>query len=109
MIEFFRVAEAASIPPGAGRTVYARGAEFALFNLDGEFYAIEDRCPHRGASLGAGWVEGGRVSCPMHGWTFDPKAGTCLSNPERPVRSFPTRVRNGEVEIGLETEPAVKI
>jgi nitrite reductase/ring-hydroxylating ferredoxin subunit len=104
MTEFFPVAEASSLPPGSARTVSARGREFALVNLDGEFYAIEDRCPHRGESLGSGWVEGGRLSCAMHGWTFDPKTGACLSNPERPVCRFPTRLRDGEVEIGLETD-----
>ena len=103
MIEFVRVAEAASLPPGKGRTVCARGKEFALINLAGEFYAIDDRCPHRGASLGCGWVEENRISCPMHGWTFDPRTGACLSNAERSVQTFPTRIRDGEVEIGLET------
>jgi nitrite reductase (NADH) small subunit/3-phenylpropionate/trans-cinnamate dioxygenase ferredoxin subunit len=103
MLEFVRVAAAASLPPGTGRTVWARGREFALFNLDGQFFALDDRCPHRGASLGAGFVEGGTVYCPMHGWAFDAKSGACQSNPERPARAFPTRVRDGEVEIGLES------
>ncbi len=104
MISYHPVAAVDSLPPGKARTVFARGREYALYNLEGQFYATEDRCPHRGAALGAGWVENNTVSCPMHGWMFDPKTGACLSNPERPVKCYPVRVRDGEVEIGLEAE-----
>jgi nitrite reductase/ring-hydroxylating ferredoxin subunit len=103
VIEYFPVAAVESLAPGKARTVYARGREFALFNLDGQFYATEDRCPHRGASIGAGWLENDTISCPMHGWLFDPRTGSCLSNPDRPLKSFPVRIRDGEVELGLDT------
>ncbi len=96
---FHPAASANSLAPGQGRTVELEGRRFALFNVDGKFHAIEDACPHRGAPLGAGLVEGARVYCPMHGWCFDVETGACASNPERPVRSYPARLENGEVEI----------
>jgi nitrite reductase (NADH) small subunit len=104
MLEFFKAAAVESLLPGHGRTVCVQGRQFALFNMDGRFYAMDDRCPHRGESLGGGILENGRVYCPMHGWEFDPATGGCLSNEERPVKVYPTRVRDGEVEIGIETE-----
>ena len=106
-LTFVVAAAVDSLPPGHGRTVEVRGRRFALYNLAGEFYAIDDRCPHRSAPLGAGVLEGGRVYCPMHGWAFDLRTGACFSNPERPVACHPVRVANGEVLIGFDpTAPA---
>jgi len=105
MSNFVSVADAKSLPPGQGRTVHVKGREFAIYNLDGQFYAIDDKCPHRGGPLGAGCLENGQVFCPLHGWEFDLRTGACLSNPERPVKTYPTRVENGEVQISLEVQP----
>ena len=77
MSEFVSVAEVASLPPGQGRTVHARGHDYALWNLDGQFYCIDDACPHRGGPLGAGCLQDGLVYCPLHGWGFDPRTGAC--------------------------------
>jgi nitrite reductase/ring-hydroxylating ferredoxin subunit len=99
MADFHNVAASDSLKPGQGRTVEFKGRRFALFNIDGEFYAIDDECPHVGAPLGAGFVENGKVYCPMHGWCFDPKTGASLTNPARPISAYPTRVENGEVQI----------
>jgi nitrite reductase (NADH) small subunit/3-phenylpropionate/trans-cinnamate dioxygenase ferredoxin subunit len=101
MSEFVSVADAASLPPGQGRTVHINGREFAVYNLDGEFYAIDDRCPHRGGPLGAGGLEKGHVFCPLHGWAFDLKTGACPNRPDRPVQTYPTRVRDGQVQVCL--------
>ncbi len=99
MSEFISVADEASLPPGHGRTVHVRGREFAVFNLDGHFYAIDNACPHKGGPLGAGMLENGQVFCPLHGWNFDVKTGACPTRPDRPVQSYPTRVENGQVQI----------
>ena len=98
---YISVADAASLPPGQGRTVHVRGRDFAVYNLDGEFFSIDNECPHRGGPLGAGVLENGEVFCPLHGWAFDLKTGACRSNPERPVKTYPTRVKNGQVQIAI--------
>jgi nitrite reductase (NADH) small subunit len=98
-VTYVSVAEADSIPIGTGRTIHVRGREFALYNVDGSFHAIDDVCPHRGASLGSGTLEGRTVYCPLHGWAFDIVTGVCSSREDRPVRSYPTRVVAGEVQI----------
>lgn len=97
--EFHPAASADSLAPGEGKTVEINGRRFALFNVGGEFHAIDDACPHSRAPLGSGLLEGSRVYCAMHGWCFEIATGECLSNPERPVRTYPTRVENGGVEI----------
>ena len=99
MPEFIAVADAASLPPGNGRTVHVRGREFALYNCDGQFYALDDQCPHRGGPLGAGCLQNDEVFCPLHGWGFNVKTGACSNRPDRPVKTYPTRVQDGQVEI----------
>lgn len=93
----FNVANAASLPPGSQRTVECNGRRIALFNLDGSFHALDDACPHRGASLAEGWCESGQVLCPLHGWAFDVRSGQCLTRPDRPVASYHAEVRDGSV------------
>ena len=101
MPDFSPVAEVSSLPPGSGRTVNVRGREFALFNVAGQFHAVDNECPHVGAPLGEGSLEGTTLHCPLHGWAFDVTTGAGLSVPGCPLRHYPTRVVNGQVEIGL--------
>jgi len=88
---------AESMAEGAGRTFIVAGLEIALYRVGDRYYAVDDRCPHREASLGAGYQERGQLYCPMHGWKFDLATGAGLTNPERPVRTHSTEMRNGKV------------
>lgn len=99
MERWIQVAEAATLPPGQGRTVAAGDAELALFNDAGEFLALDDACPHQGASLGTGTLHEGRVICPLHSWVFDVRSGRCPRDTHEPVRTYPTRCRDGVVEV----------
>lgn len=101
MIDYLPVAEMEGVPRGGGCVVRANGREIALFNVDGEICALENQCPHRGASLGDGTVEGHTVFCPLHGWQFDLKTGACLDKPDRPAASLPVRVVDGRIEVAL--------
>ena len=104
-MSYVRVAEAASLPPGRGRSVHAAGRTLALWNIDGQFRCLDDACPHRGGPLGAGVLENGLVACPLHGWQFDPHTGACPTRPDRPVATYPTRVLDGWVEVLVEPAP----
>ena len=97
----FNAAPVASLPPGKGRTVEFHGKRYALFNIEGAFHALDDACPHKGASLGEGWCDGNAVLCPLHGWAFDIATGACSTRPDRPVKCYPTEVRDGCVWIHL--------
>src|SRR5688572_12440786 len=97
--QYVAVADVDSLPPGKGRTVCVSGRCYAVWNVEGSYYCVDDECPHRGGPLGAGHLEGCEVFCPLHGWGFDVRTGQCASRPDRPVKTYAARVRNGQVEI----------
>ena len=78
------VAMRAQVSPGCMRRIEAGESAFVLFNVDGEFHAARDVCPHKGAQLSAGDLEDGVVICPLHAWEFDVRTGECISMPEWP-------------------------
>lgn len=100
-LRYFTVAQAGSIPSGTGRAFAVGGRMIALFFQDGEYFAIDDLCPHMGASLASGYVEQGVVSCPWHAWRFRICDGTWCDNPRIKIDSFPVRLVDGEVQVGL--------
>ena len=73
----------------------------AVFNDRGEAFALDDACPHQGASLGQGVVHRGWVVCPWHSWVFEVRTGQCPRRSHEPVRSYPTRLAGGGVEVLL--------
>ena len=98
-----RAAKASDIPPGEGRNVRVERHEIALFH-DPEhgFFAIDDTCPHQGASLGEGTYFEGRVICPMHNWVFDVRTGECVHVPGVGVACYAPRPVGADVEIELD-------
>ena len=76
------------------RLTLSNGSELALYNIDGEYYAADNLCPHRGAALSDGAVIGHIVECSLHGWQFDVRTGECLTVSER-IKSFEVRVIDG--------------
>lgn len=76
------------------------GTELALYHAGGEFYAIENFCPHRGAPLVDGRVCGARtVECDWHGWRFDLRTGACQQNPDADVEAYEVRVEDGLIKV----------
>lgn len=81
MPTLIKVADVSSVPPGSSTLVEADGQFLALFNVDGTFYAIDDACPHQGASLSEGEIRGCVVVCPWHGWEYDVTDGKQMTPP----------------------------
>ncbi|MFW6125269.1 MAG: Rieske (2Fe-2S) protein, partial [Pirellulales bacterium] len=68
--EFQTVARTGEIPEGQGRAFLVGGKLVAVFHEDGQYFAIDDTCPHMGASLAEGQLIGGTVICHWHAWRF---------------------------------------
>jgi len=103
MTGWVRVAPAADIAPGDYASAEVDGAFVAVYNIDGEFFALNDVCTHDGGVLAGGRIEDHQVICPRHGARFCLRTGRALTPPAyRPVRSYPTRIVDGYVEVGTE-------
>lgn len=94
-----RVAAAADVVPGVARCVTAAGVDVALFNVDGEICAVENRCPHKDGQFVGGLVRHGIVTCPLHFWRFDVRRGERIGEPAIRLVRYRTRVRDGQVEV----------
>ncbi len=100
MIEVCPLAE---LPPGEVAVVTTAQGRIAVFNADGELYALADRCSHADAYLSDGWLEGCEVECPLHGATFDVRTGQPTGPPAAaPVQVYPVHIRNGLVFVTAE-------
>ena len=99
MSEFKTVAKTSEIPEGQGAAFAVDGRMVAVFNEGGQFHAIDDFCPHMGASLAGGYVEGGIVTCPWHAWRFCIRDGTWCDNPRISIDSFEVRVEGDEIQV----------
>lgn len=73
-------------PVNKGICLDIDGRKIAIFNSTGQFYAIDDTCPHRGASFAAGSMTGTSVRCPWHGAEVDVRTGMCGPPAGRPVQ-----------------------
>ncbi len=110
-LSWYRVADLDEVAPGRVTTVTAGTHSMALTNIDGQYTAMENRCPHQGGPLGEGSIEVGSdgkcwLRCPWHGWDFDPVTGKPPGGHEdsgQPL--YPVEVREDGVYVGLEAEP----
>jgi 3-phenylpropionate/trans-cinnamate dioxygenase ferredoxin subunit len=97
------VAAAADIPPGAHEILETDDEIIAVFNIEGEFFAIEDVCTHDGEELTGGPVDGDEIVCPRHGARFCIRTGRALTPPAyEDVPTYPVRVRDGRIEVQVE-------
>jgi nitrite reductase/ring-hydroxylating ferredoxin subunit len=101
MSEFEPAIAVAELPPGRAAEVLLRGRTIALFNVDGTFHALDGRCPHRGGPLGEGFLDGSRVSCPWHNYTFDVTTGDNVASPDLKVARYEVKVEDGRVFVKL--------
>ncbi|TNJ65982.1 Rieske (2Fe-2S) protein [Paenibacillus hemerocallicola] len=118
------VATVSEIVPGSKKIVEAGGRSIGVYNLDGQFYALRNVCPHQGAQLCKGLVkplvvssgpgsfeyerEGEIVRCPWHQWEFDIKTGCMIVDPamrtktyEVTVETFGVTVEEGQVIVHM--------
>ncbi|HEV3152404.1 MAG TPA: non-heme iron oxygenase ferredoxin subunit [Candidatus Baltobacteraceae bacterium] len=99
---FTRVASVADVPPGTGRAYSLERYDIAVFNVGGEFYALENSCPHQGGPIADGWVEDALVTCPWHGWCFDIRTGKMTLGDFARVRRFDVAISGGGVFVSNE-------
>jgi len=98
------IANTSEIAPGQGKAFAVGKRQIAIFHLDGEYFAINDYCPHMGASLSQGYVEDYEVSCAWHAWRFDVRDGTWCDNRRIKTDSYPVTVEGDQIYVEFPDE-----
>ena len=106
MSSFHTVCKVAELREGEGKTVAVGNKLIALFRVNGECFAIDDVCPHMGASLSGGYVEEGIVTCPWHAWRFRLNDGAWADNPRVKIGCYAVRVEGDDVQVQVDQPPS---
>ena len=101
-VKYIKVLKCDDLEIGKSAIIEVGDKEIALFNYKGDYYAIDNICPHRGAPLGEGRIEEGILICPNHEWRFELKSGWCPQNPELSTEVYPIKVHEDKIYVRLE-------
>lgn len=100
MSDWIDVANIADIPHETWKVVGIDDVSILVFNLHGEFFAIENVCTHDGGALATGWLEGDEIVCPRHGAHFCVRTGAATQPPAyEDTATFPTRIIDNRVQV----------
>ena len=99
---FHRVCKVGELPDGEGKTVVVGKKLIAVFRNGDQYQAIDDTCPHMGASLSGGYVENGIVTCPWHAWRFRLADGAWADNPRLKIGCYPVHIVGDEVQVEVD-------
>ena len=105
MSKWTPLAPAADCPAGEALELVVGDRIVALFNVDGQFHALDGVCPHQGGPLGQGDLIGCIVTCLWHGWQFDVRTGQHQLSQKVVQDSLPVKVEEGQVLVDLEDSP----
>jgi nitrite reductase (NADH) small subunit/3-phenylpropionate/trans-cinnamate dioxygenase ferredoxin subunit len=106
MVRVLSLADASEVPEGQGRAFPAGEQMIAVFREESQLFAIDDFCPHQGASLACGWLEEGAVACPWHAWRFSIRTGQWLDNPRLQVATYKVWEEAGKIWVELPDPPS---
>lgn len=99
---------AAKLPQAGGRAlVEFDGYSIALFNVGGRFYALDDSCPHQGASLCGGRLDARTVQCAAHGLRFDLESGYLVNSRQLKIATYPVELIDGQAYIIIVSEESL--
>ena|ERR1700730_1133114 len=101
MTDFLETIPLDRLPVGRGIVVRVAGKDVALFNVDGNVYAMSDACAHAGASLGSGKLRGNIVTCRAHGFRYDVTTGHCTSISGLRVDAYSVKVVDGKILVAV--------
>ena len=104
MSEFITIANVSDLLAGQSMVIEVAGRSIAVFNVSGQFYALDNTCMHRGGPLGEGFVDRNNltVQCPWHGWTYSLTNGASPLNSMAKVETFEVKIEGEEIKLSLD-------
>ncbi len=103
-VDWIKALEPDELPDGRVKPVTCRHRTVCMTHHEGQYAALDNRCPHQGGPLGEGSIENGLLRCPWHGWDFDPLTGVPPGGYDDGVATFPVDVRDDGVYVGFPVE-----
>ena len=108
MNNWIEIAAVTDIPKLGSRVVKTDTVDIAVFRTaSDQIFALKDECPHRKGPLSQGIVHDTSVTCPLHNWKIDLANGEAKGPDEGCTRSYPIKVENGRIFLGLDAQQAV--
>ena len=101
MPQLVNVTKRNDVLPGQVKNFYREGMSIAIANVGGKLYAFEDSCPHMGARLSNGNLEGAVITCPEHSSKFDVTTGKALAVSDSPLTTYEVKVEGDRVLVRL--------
>ncbi len=102
---FHHVIDVDNFPEDDRHVVMVNGWRVFITRNDGDYVAINDRCPHAGSVLSTGRMRRGYIMCPLHGARFELRSGRCAGGAYSDLRMFPLRIRDGRLEVRVPVDP----
>ncbi len=99
MGKFVKAAKKGDLGEGQGLVVTLEDNDIALFNVGGNFHAIDNTCKHAQGPLGEGELDKAQVTCPLHGWQYDVTTGACVTNPGVSQKKYNVKVEGDDILI----------
>ena len=100
--EYLAIGEVKDFGEGTPKLIRVLDRAVSIFNVQGELFAMDDLCPHRGGPLSEGTVKEGQVTCPWHGLTYDLRTGRCTHPDGKPnVRTYQLSIQGTEVFLAI--------
>jgi len=109
-MQYIKIAQTDEVKDGEKKKIPVDDKVLMLANIQGTYYAIDDKCPHMGASLSEGSLNGYNIICPRHGSVFDVRTGKAVEGGKvafvhikvKDARAYPVKVEGGDILVGLE-------
>lgn len=102
MSQFVKAATTEQIQPGTCIGVKVEGVFIGIYNVEGEYYAMNNICPHLGGVLTYGFLDKNCVTCPMHMWEFDVKTGECVWPGEESIPVYPIKIEGEDILVNVD-------
>ncbi len=99
MASWISVASDSEVKEGRMKSLEAGGQRILLIRVEGELFAIENRCPHMNCPLQGGILEAHTIKCPCHSWAFDLRTGVYVASDKIKVNVYETQVKDGMISV----------
>ncbi len=103
MSQFVKAAETTDVQPGDCLGVKVEGVFIGIYNIDGNYYAMNNICPHLGGVLTYGFLDDNVVTCPLHMWEFDVQTGKCIWPEQETLPTYPVKIEGNDILVDVDS------